>query len=145
MTDWIESLDAAAARRVLAAYAVGTAQSDRIQECSPALQTALAEEFGLGGEATTEDDIVRAALRLLCDDPTRAQHLRALAESHQTESFSDPVTIGVVASVLVVLQTHIKFERHKDGRWNLKIEKKPAGDKLLGKLASKLLSFLGGG
>ncbi len=142
MTNWIESLNAATARRVLAAYAVGNAQSDQIQECPPALQTAMAAEFGIPAEAATEDDVVRAALWLLCDDPDRNQHLRILAESPQVEAF-DLATLGVVTAVLVVLQTHIKFERHKDGKWSLKIEKKPAGDKLLGKLAGKFLSLVG--
>jgi hypothetical protein len=51
----------------------------------------------------------------------------------------------VVAAVLVVLQTHVKFDRDKDGRWSLKIEKKPAGDKLLANLAGKFLSLFGRG
>jgi hypothetical protein len=45
--------------------------------------------------------------------------------------------------VLVVLQTHVKFERDKAGRWSVKIEKKPTDNSLLKPLVQKLLSFIG--
>ena len=42
-------------------------------------------------------------------------------------------------AVLIVLQTHVKFERTPDGKWSLKVEKKPTSDSLLKGLVQKLI------
>ena len=142
MTDWIDTLDDATAGRVLAVYAGGRAADSQVRDCPPELRAALAAEFGPpAGERTGEGDLARAALRVLCEDPARARALRATAEQ-PARSFGALAAVGMAAAVLVVLQTHVKFDRDKQGKWSLKIEKKPASDKLLGKLADLAREFL---
>ena len=59
--------------------------------------------------------------------------------------FRDDVTTTLtVAAVLLVLQTHIRFARGKDGRWTLTVEKKPTDEALLKPLVQKLLSLFPG-
>jgi hypothetical protein len=43
--------------------------------------------------------------------------------------------------MLVVLQTHVLFERDRDGKIHIKIEKKPTRDSLLKDLVQKLFWF----
>ncbi|HEY1188851.1 MAG TPA: hypothetical protein VGE74_14445, partial [Gemmata sp.] len=58
------------------------------------------------------------------------------------ESFADPGTLALGLGALVVLQTYFKFERTKDGKWSIKVEKKPLSDTLLGQIIDKLGGWL---
>lgn len=49
----------------------------------------------------------------------------------------------LIAGLLVALQTHFEFVRDKDGRWSIKIKKKPTSDTLLKPLIKKLAELLG--
>jgi len=145
MTDWIDTLDDATAGRVLAGYA-GAQGESQVRDCPPELRAAMAAEFGPSTEPRAgEGDLARAALRVICQDPAQAQVLRAMANGPRAERLGVLTAIGLVAAVLVVLQTHVKFDRDKQGQWCLKIEKKPTSDKLLRDLVHKLLPFLDSG
>lgn len=102
-------------------------------------------EFATSPEAAavpaSDGDLARAALLLLADDPQQQPILTALIEGPAPTKFGVLETAAVVTAVLLVLQTHVKFERDKDGRWTLKIEKKPTDNSLLKLLVQKLLSF----
>lgn len=141
--DRIASLDNATTRRVLAAFARAQA-SPAETTLTPELRQAL-REFASGPEAAavpaSEGDLARAALLLLADDPQQQPILAALIEGPAPTKFGVLETAAVVTAVLLVLQTHVKFERDKDGRWTLKIEKKPTDNSLLKLLVQKLLSF----
>jgi len=50
--------------------------------------------------------------------------------------------LALATAVLIVLQTHVRFQRDAQGKWTLTIEKKPASDSLLKDLAQKLLAYL---
>jgi preprotein translocase subunit SecF len=49
----------------------------------------------------------------------------------------------VISAVLIVLQTHVNFERDKRGKWSVKVEKKATDATLLRELVKKLLAFSG--
>ena len=142
--DRIASLDDATARRVLATFA--RAQANPTETAlTPELRQAL-REFATGPEtaavSASEGDLARAALLLLADDPQQQPMLTALIEGPAPTRFGVLETVAIVSAVLVVLQTHVKFERDKAGRWSVKIEKKPTDNSLLKPLVQKLLSFI---
>ncbi len=142
--DRIASLDDATARRVLATFA--RAQATPAETAlTPELRQAL-REFATGPEtaavSASEGDLARAALLLLADDPQQQPMLTALIEGPAPTRFGVLETVAIVSAVLVVLQTHVKFERDKAGRWSVKIEKKPTDNSLLKPLVQKLLSFI---
>ena len=142
--DCIASLDDATARRVLATFA--RAQANPAETAlTPELHQAL-REFAAAPEAAassiSEGDLARAALLLLADEPQQQPMLAALIEGPAPTKFGVLETVAIVSAVLVVLQTHVKFERDKEGRWSVKIEKKPTDNSLLKPLVQKLLSFI---
>ena len=142
--DRIASLDDATARRVLATFA--RAQATPAETAlTPELRQAL-REFATGPEtaavSASEGDLARAALLLLADDPQQQPMLTALIEGPAPTRFGVLETVAIISAVLVVLQTHVKFERDKAGRWSVKIEKKPTDNSLLKPLVQKLLSFI---
>ena len=69
--------------------------------------------------------------------------IAALVEGPMPDRFIGVLeTAAVVSAVLIVLQTHVKFERDKEGRYTVLIEKKPTDESLLKGLVKKLLSVL---
>ncbi|MGW5284642.1 hypothetical protein ACWERI_35250 [Streptomyces collinus] len=58
----------------------------------------------------------------------------------------DPLTVGVGALVVLVLQTDVQLERTTAGKWRFKVHKKALSDSALGKLLGKLIAtYTGGG
>ena len=57
------------------------------------------------------------------------------------QKFDFGASIALTAAVLIVLQTRVKFERGRDGKYSLLVEKKPTSDALLKGLVQKLLSY----
>jgi hypothetical protein len=49
----------------------------------------------------------------------------------------------LVGGLLFALQSHFKFERTSNGKWTLKVEKKPTSNSLLTPLLKKILSLIG--
>jgi hypothetical protein len=85
------------------------------------------------------------AMELLAKDPRFAGPVEAMVNGPQVRSMSPGVVEGacLIAGLLVALQTQFEFERDKDGRWSVKIKKKPTSDALLKPLIKKLISLLG--
>ena len=116
--DLIQSLDDAAARRVL--DSITRAQTASAETAlTPELRQAL-REFATGPEVAAvpagDGDLARAALLLLADDPQQQPILTTLIEGSAPTKFGVLETAAVVTAVLLVLQTHVRFERDKDGR-----------------------------
>jgi hypothetical protein len=89
-----------------------------------------------------EGDLARSALLLLASEPDYREGLAALMASPPPERMLGPwETMALASAVLVVLQTHFKFERDKQGRWTVKLEKKPTNTKLLTAVIQKLLGM----
>ena len=104
----------------------------------------MCEELRLSpetGKSASDGELARAALRLVASDPEHRTGIEALLKHPQTESFAVIETALVVSAVLVVLQSHVAFERDKQGQWTVKFEKKPTDPGLLADLLKKLLSF----
>jgi len=111
-------------------------------------RTILKEQVGEvdpSPENITEGDLARDTFVVLAEDPQHRDTVRSLIRGPKPERFTPMGTVAVVAAALVVLQTRVKFDRDKEGRWSLRIEKHAASDSLLKSFVSKLVSFLDGG
>ena len=86
-----------------------------------------------------------AALEILVRDPRFAGPVQAVGNAPPTRFLAPGVVESacLIAGLLVALQTQFEFERDKDGRWSVKIKKKPTSDALLKPLVKKLVALLG--
>jgi len=150
MDDMIRGLDNSPAVRVLTTFARVRLRAGGVAETewTPELDRALRRDFPAEADAgraasVSEGDLARQALLLLADDPQNRDALTALIEGPPPESFEvvGAGTVALLAAMLVVLQTHVLFERDRDGKIHIKIEKKPTRDSLLKDLVQKLLGF----
>src|SRR5215218_6484797 len=125
-SDILAALDDATARRLLATVAQALHRRGRATplEPTPDLGRALAEALDVAPpqEPASEGDVARLALRLLAEDPVLRPTILALAAGPPPERY-DVTTTLMVAAVLLVLQTYVRFARGKDGRWMLTVEK----------------------
>jgi len=148
LTARIEALEPAKAARILRAVAKYRVSRGPARELVPdaTLAADLAAAAGTSPEvATSAGDVAKASLLLLADDPTMAPVLDSMLDNPPAEDFAvDPVTLGVGVAALVVLQSYIKIERDKNGKWTFKFEKKPMSDTLLAKVIGKLGGWLRG-
>jgi hypothetical protein len=144
----IEALEPAQAARILRAVAKYRVSRGLAQELAPdtALVADLAAAAGTSAEANADaGDVAEASLILLAADPAMVPVLDSMIDNPPAEDFAvDPVTLGVGVGALVVLQSYIKIERDKNGKWTFKFEKKPMSDTLLAKVISKLGGWLRG-
>lgn len=94
----------------------------------------------------SDGESARCALAILAGDTSNADPVRAMVNGPAPQRMGvEPVSGTLLATgILIALQTHIKFERDKEGRWSLKLEKKPSRDGLIAPLLKKLLSLLPG-
>src|SRR5271166_5263645 len=150
MDDMIRALDDSQAVLVLTTFARVRLRAGGVAETewTPELDRALRQDFPAEADAgragsVSEGDLARQALLLLADDPQNRDALAALIAGPPPESFEvvGAGTVALVAAMLMVLQTHVLFERDKDGKIHIKIEKKPTRDSLLKDLVQKLLGF----
>lgn len=149
MEDRILELEDKSAVHILISIAKSRGANEKIEtEWSPEISNILEAEFGQSPatQKATTGDAARQALLLLSVIPEYQAPLIALVNGPKTESFTtDPVTIAaVVTAALMILQTHVKFERDKQGKWTVKVEKKATSDRLLKPLVQKLLSLMKG-
>jgi len=138
MDNMIRGLDDAQAVRVLTTFARARLRAGGVAETewTPELDRALRQDFPAEADAgraasVSEGDLARQALLLLADDPQNRDALAALIAGPPPESFEVVGTVALLAAMLVVLQTHVLFERDRDGKIHIKIEKKPTRDSLL--------------
>jgi hypothetical protein len=130
--------------RIVHTIARAEAGSAQVMELTPEIRAALADAVPSADEDTgspVEGDLARAALLWLGSDPARTDGTLALAQHPPAERFAEPGTIVLSAAVLILLQTHVRFERKPDGTWSLKVEKKPSSESLLKSLIQKLLEL----
>jgi hypothetical protein len=112
----------------------------------PEQQEALAQWLGapVNSSPVSEGDLARQTLTLLATDPLRREAIVTLAQDvpSTANQFDAGATIAIGAAVLLVLQTYIRFERDKDGKWSVEIRKDPTDNELLKPVVAKFLSFL---
>jgi hypothetical protein len=138
LTADIEALEPAEAVRILRAIAKPRLRTQPAAE--PTSDAKLASDLA----AAPEEEVAKVCLLLLADDPDMRPVVAAMVENPAAASFVDPATLAIGLGALVVLQSYIKFERDKEGKWTFKFEKKPMSDTLLGQVISKLGSWLKG-
>lgn len=98
-------------------------------------------EIALSDEQQTE--MARETLVVLAEkSPEQAAVLEMMINNPATQRFDGGMTIATLVGVAVLLRTHVKFERDKNGKWQLTIEHKPATDSLLNKLIKKIEALL---
>ena len=108
---------------------------------------ALSCEVGAAeaGEALPDDAAAaRAALHLLAEDDRLAPHLAALLDGPSPQRMDLGVVGGTLlaSGIILALQTHFRFQRSADGRWSIRIEKKPTDRELIAPLLRKLISLM---
>jgi hypothetical protein len=107
------------------------------------LRQALVSEFDVkSASPVSEGELARQALLVLAEDPDTRDAIQTMAGQPQSlQKFDYGAGIALTAAVLVVLQTHIRFERGTDGKYSVLVEKKPTSDALLKNLVQKLISY----
>ena len=130
------------ALRVLSTYAKAHAPADPLVP-DAGLAAAL-REFAGAPVAVADGDLARASLALLATDPATAQALTAVAKQPADDRLAfDPAVIVIGAAVLIALSTYVRFERDKEGKWSLVIEKKDAPIEVIKDVVAKLLGKIG--
>jgi len=147
MDDVIGNLDDATARCILDCIARVPLHSGAAEvPWTLDLGQALAGFFELSPprEPASDGELARSALQLAAEDPATREAIRIMAANPpETGTRYDPGrTTALTAAVPIVLQTHLRFERDKEGKSTLKIEKKPTTEALLKPLVQKLLAYL---
>jgi hypothetical protein len=110
------------------------------------LARALSQAMDVSGVPNPNDsDAAAIAVQLLAEDPRFTEPVKAMMNGPQAKSLGPGVVEGacLIAGLLMALQTHFEFVRDKDGRFSLKIRKKPTSEALLKPLIKKLTDLLG--
>jgi hypothetical protein len=92
-------------------------------------------------ETASQGDVARTALLIVASDSDHRTNIEAMLNNQPAEKFAIIETALIVSAVLIALQTHVRFERDKLGKWAVSVEKKPTNSTLLTKLIKKLLAF----
>jgi hypothetical protein len=141
----IRALDADTAARVLSAVARYRVNNKLATEVTP--DAALADELAAAAPpdvGATAGDLARAALLLLADDPEVASAVEGMLDNAPAASFSlGGLALGT--AVLIVLQSYIKVERTKEGKWTFKFEKQPMDKSQLTAVIAKLGGWIKAG
>ena len=89
---------------------------------------AQAAGLSVGGAAAppiSEGDLARQALAFPAQDPAVARAIKDMSEA-PVQQFGIGTSIAVTTAVLIVVTTHVRIERDKDGKWSVPIEHRAA-------------------
>ena len=143
MKDQIASLDDKTATGILNTIAKSLMRNGTYETSpTPEMAEALGSAFPVSPspEQVSEGEIARTALQWLSEDPEYAGRISAMMTGSGAQKFfPDAGTVGVLVAAVVLLQTHVRFERDKKGKISVLIEKKAASDTLLKAFVEKLL------
>ncbi len=147
MLERIAQLPDATAIRVLTTYAKPRERSGTYStDLTPSLREALQAELGAtpAGEPVSEGELARQALLVLVDEPATAKAIGELIDyqAKGRDALAEPVTMALTAAaVLIALQTQVRIERDKEGKWSISINKKPTSPTLIKPLLEKFLGM----
>lgn len=111
-------------------------------EVTPAQRAALRDAFGAAPDPSAEaSDLARAVLQLYAQDPANCDTLAQLIDGSSPERFLNGTSVALGTAVLILLQTHLRFERDTEGNWTVVIEKEAASTDLLRTVVQKYLGF----
>lgn len=109
-------------------------------EFTSARRAALRDAFDAAPDPSAEaGDLARAVLQLHAQDPDNRDTLAQLLNGSSPERFLNGTSIALGTAVLILLQTHLRFERDADGNWTVVIEKEAASSDLLRSVVQKYL------
>src|SRR5580658_3598404 len=142
----IQHLDDRKAEQILVAIARSLRSSGvKPPTWSSDLEHAVASEFDVepGAPPVSDGELARQALVLLAEDPEMHASIETMAANwdDSVQRFDFGAALSLTTAALIALQTHVKFERTSNGKWTLRIEKKPTRDGLLKALAEKIIRF----
>jgi len=80
-------------------------------------------------------------LQLLAEDPEQRAAFTALIQGPAAKSFSPEGLLLAGTAALIALQSHLKIQRDKNGKWQFTFEAKPTPPALLKLLVEKLLAW----
>jgi hypothetical protein len=120
MNDTITALDDPTAVRILTTF-TGARFREALQEreLTPDVRQALQASWNVdraSRETVTEGDLARQSLLVLAADPANQEGLTALIQNPPPPHFGVATAIAVTTLALLVLQTHVKIKRSKDGK-----------------------------
>jgi hypothetical protein len=123
MPDAIRKLDDVTAQSILGVIArFRTALVSGKVDWTADLRQALASEFGAEPAMTSVSDgeLARQAFLVLAEDPDTRNAIETMASQPQSlQKFDFGASIALTAAVLVVLQTRVKIERCRDGKYSM--------------------------
>lgn len=145
LTEQIHELDNPTATRLLRAFARANSTTEPSLALTSDIREGLEQSVAVTASAGVqigEGDLARSTLLLLVSEPDYREGLAALVASPPPHRMLGPwETMALTSAVLVVLQTRFKFERDKQGRWSVNLEKKPTDAQLLKSVIQKLLGI----
>jgi hypothetical protein len=115
-------------------------QAELTPEIRQALQGVVSSPHS--DESFSGGELARQALLLLSEDPEIGPNLERLIEN-PPQKFDLGTTMVITVAALIAVQTHVRFERDKAGKWKLVIEKKPTNEGLLKILVRGILGWKG--
>lgn len=101
-------------------------------------------EFVVPGEASSDGDLARLALRHLAD--AEPQRVRRAIDGDDGRIERDAVEAFVIgALVLYAFSAELKIERHPEKGWTFRFHKRPLKDSTVGRLLTELYNtYIGG-
>ncbi|MEM1445721.1 MAG: hypothetical protein AAGF84_06690 [Planctomycetota bacterium] len=152
MTTPIDQLPADRAAAILATIASANSSGPALDQ-DASLAEALAVHFS--GDAAvppiptapTDGTAERLALRLLADDPRYARPVAGLIDGPPPDRFDFGATgsILLLGGLLLALQTRVRLQRDKKGRWTIDIDKQAATNTAdLAPLVQKIVALIKG-
>ena len=143
LKEQIKQLNDKTAVHILNIIAKSRMQTEDVEtEASAELVQALQSEFAVepAEDEAAPGDLARDTLLLLADDPAFKDPLMNMLTGPQAKGFGvDPiVATAVITAALVILQTRVKIEYDKKGKWSFLVERKAASDSLLKSVVQKI-------
>jgi len=93
--------------------------------------------------ASHQVEICNEALQVLKEiSPEQEAIIEKLSQEKAGQQFFEPVGVICLASIVILLRSHIKYHKKSDGSWEFKVEHKPADSKLITEFLKKISSFL---
>ena len=87
--------------------------------------------------------ICKEALHIIKDlSPERETIIEKFAQRKGGQKFFEPAGAIWIASIVILMRSHIKYHKKADGTWEFKIEHKPADNKIITEFLKKIGSFL---
>lgn len=93
-----------------------------------------------------ETELLRDMVAVLDQFPERKLQLARLKSTGAPETFDGGLaTIPLLLACAFLLRTHLRFSKHRDGRWDFTVEHKPADSALVKQLLANIARLMSRG